>query len=134
MNIFGIHSAMVAVVWPTILPWLLKARAHTWCDADATDWLKAVLNRDMQLWVVNGGKTGAFLTRIVCYDKIKTLEIVAFSGQDLTTWVDDVILLLKAYAKEYGCGKIEATGRIGWMRFLRRYGAKPEKITLTMEV
>lgn len=87
----------------------------------------------LSLWlayeVSEGGaplRIGGCLVRINQYAKKQVLHVEALfsihkKGRD---WVEGMINLLEEYARDTGCEKIEARGRVGWRKFVDRVGWK----------
>ena len=45
-------------------------------------------------------------------------------GKELVKWKDQMLDLLRKWAKDNGCSGIEATGRRGWAKSLQSQGHK----------
>ena len=82
--------------------------------------LEAVAGGYMQMWLGTSSKevTVIVLTEITQYDSTRRLCIIAVTGKDRRNWLDN-IEILKQYARDNHCSKIEAWARPGWERVLK---------------
>lgn len=85
-------------------------------EYELTDILKALLDRDMQLWI---DESTAAVTTIIRYPR-KTTCLILAAGGDLDVLRRD-LPLVEAWAKENGCDAMEVMGRKGWLRALPDY-------------
>lgn len=113
----GIPAEMAEQIWPLCLPFVeryfKKSKEHRW---NADDLLKAVLERDMQLWVIAPGGVveTVVLTEITNYPRVRECNVFMISGNmtardDWRDCVEEVV----QWAAERGCHYISSMARKG---------------------
>jgi hypothetical protein len=119
----GVPSHEVPYIWDRVAHFIQAALDRTEGELDLSDIQTAILDRDMQLWVLLDGKEliGAVVTQIIPYPKKKACRIVAMGG-DVSGYFDDIDELLSTWAGELGCDRMEIVGRKGWTRAIRHLG------------
>lgn len=103
--------------WPECLPFVeqyfKKSGEHRW---NADDLLAAVLERDMQLWVIDTpeGIETVVLTEIFNYPRVRECNVFMISGKmtDRDDW-RDVVEEVVAWAAASGCHYISSMARKG---------------------
>ena len=103
--------------WPEVLPfverYLRKSKEHRW---NAADLLTAVVERDMQLWVVeaSGEIDTVVLTQINNYPRIRECNVFMVSGK-MTARDDwrDIVGEMVTWAMQSGCHYITSMARRG---------------------
>ena len=84
-----------------------------------------LLTGERQLWMFfddDNSPEGALVTRIENYPLKKMLNLMFIGGTNIEAWHEELLNTLESYAKEYGCSGLETTGRVGWKKFLSKYG------------
>ena len=80
-------------------------------------------NNNQQLWIAYDDKVyGAVITEIITYPQMKTLIMHFTGGVELPKWKDDMLALLRRFAKDRQCKVIESYGRTGWKRIFKNDG------------
>lgn len=103
--------------WPEVLPFIeryfKKSKEHRW---NADDLKHAVLERDMQLWVIEeqGEVETVVLTELLNYPRVRECNVFMISGKmtardDWRDCVEEVV----AWAAESGCHYITSMARKG---------------------
>lgn len=89
----------------------------------ADDIKARLIDRDMQLWGVRKGTEtlGAVVTETYDTAAGRVCAIPITGGDRLAEWLH-LLPVIEEWAKRVGCVRIEATGRSGWERALRRQG------------
>lgn len=103
--------------WPEMLPFIdryfQKSKEHRW---NADDLLKAVLERDMQLWAIDTpeGVETVVLTEILNYPRVRECNVFMISGK-MTARDDwrDVVQDVVEWAAAQGCHYISSMARKG---------------------
>jgi len=115
--------------WPQVAEWVAKALEHggvIYCPADI---LRALLTRDMQLWLAWDGEAlrACCVTRLASYPKLRVCCVLIIGGDG----VDDWLMFSKdieAWAQESGAQAIEGVGRLGWRKKAAPFGYQPEGV------
>lgn len=103
--------------WPEVLPFILryfkKSKEHRW---EPEDLKQAVLDRDMQLWVIETGGVveTVVLTEILNYPRVRECNVFMISGKmtmrdDWRDCVEEVV----TWAAQSGCHYISSMARKG---------------------
>lgn len=80
-------------------------------------------NRNQQLWIAYDDKVyGAVITEIIVYPQMKTLIMHFTGGVELPKWKNEMLALLRRFAKDNECKVIESYGRTGWKRIFKNDG------------
>lgn len=103
--------------WPECLPfverYIAKSKEHRW---NVDDLKAAVLDRDMQLWVIDesGEIETVVLTEITNYPRVRECNVFMISGK-MTVREDwrDVVEEVVEWAAENGCHYITSMARKG---------------------
>jgi hypothetical protein len=71
-----------------------------------------------RLWVVLRGSEllSAVVTVIISFSTQKVCNILLCAGQDMDSWVTEVLDTIDEYAAWEGCAQVEIIGRDGWER------------------
>lgn len=116
-QMIGVPNWDVDRRWPEVLPfierYLTKSKEHRW---NATDLYLAVLNRDMQMWVIEeeGRVVTVVLTEILNYPRVRECNVFMISGK-MTTREDwrECVEEIVQWAAEQGCHYISSMARRG---------------------
>lgn len=116
-RLVGVLSSEAEARWPECLPFVEryfnKSGEHRW---NANDLLEAVLERDMQLWIVEGeaGIETVVLTEINNYPRVRECNVFMVSGKmtTLDDWRDCVEVVVE-WAAASGCHYISSMARQG---------------------
>ena len=126
MEITLVPSGHVVNVLPEVIPHLHRLAPRTNGRSTVDDILQGILSGANALWLAfeetEGNKVyGVVITNVMTYPRIKTLNVFYAAGNKLRLWQDPMMTVLKAYATDNQCSKIELTGRRGWLRALRAW-------------
>jgi len=113
-------------VWHLIHEYMVGAAKYTHGRYTVEDIKRCLSENPMQqLWVAYDDKVyGAVITEIIQYPQMKALVMHFTGGIELPKWKDDMLILLRRFAKDYGCKTIESFGRTGWKRVFKNDGFK----------
>lgn len=110
--------------WPVVHDLLQKAvnRSHGRWSMEAL--LRALCVGDYHLWIVKdcGDVVAAGVTQFVDYPHIRMLSIHFLGGTGFENWGDELLVTFERFAKDTGCGGVEAVGRFGFWPFFKRHG------------
>lgn len=124
----------VDTCWDQVEPYLEKAAHYTYGRYTVDDIKASITDYDHELWVVFVGKKikAAVVTNIVVYPKRKLLCMSFCGGEDMASWVDSMLALLRKYATEMGCDGLEASARKGWSRVFKNEGYEGKWVTFEL--
>ena len=112
----GIGDDMAEAMWPKVEPLIQDALAHANGELNSDDMKKAILARDMQLFVLYNPDSRevevAGVTEIINYPRKKVCRVVAMGGGPLEAWNQGIEEVQK-WAYEFGCDGMEAFARPG---------------------
>lgn len=124
LKLHSIQSHEVPYVIEDALPIMERADAYGRGHISAETILVECMARKMQLWVVGPDPhdlKAVIVTQIIDYPERRACRYVLVAGWDSTEWLgyDEVI---SVWAKEAGATIMEAVGRPGWLRPLKKAG------------
>lgn len=127
MEVTLIPPEGVVPMWPKVRPFLSKTIKYTHGRYETDDILVAIYNNEQQLWVAfdEEGIKGVAVTSICAYPRKSALVIVFCAGTKMVEWVGLLQDTLRRFALDNNCSAIEASGRKGWSRFMRKRGVSP---------
>lgn len=132
----GVESKYLPVVWKTVKPMLVGACKHSFHTMTLSQLHDGIASQKMQLWLI-GEPTkleGVMVTKINIHQNRKHLCAVSLGGKDLMKRKEELVTLLKAFAKDKGCQGIEIYGRKGVARVLKDFGFETKMHIIGMEV
>lgn len=113
--------------WHLIQEYMDGAAKYTYGRFTVEDILEGLKTKDQQLWVAYDDKVyGAVITEIAEYPQMKSLVMHFTGGIELPKWKDEMLALLRRFAKDQGCKTIESFGRTGWKRIFKNDGFKSQ--------
>lgn len=124
-EIVPVPASDLAKWWGPLDPLLDKVIPLTGGRLSKKTLADALLDRDMQLWIVaEGDRVDAFyVTQIKDYRTgLRVCDILLCAGGGLLNWAEEARDSLTEWAKQQGCHKIEFIGRKGWAKV---HGMKP---------
>lgn len=107
-----------------VLPAMQKY-PELWNRGMDLDSLRALLDSgSLTLWVVLEGEilAMAFMTQVVNYPTLKTLEVVWGVGRGMDEWLPLLLSALENFAARGGLDAVDICGRKGWERPLAPFG------------
>jgi hypothetical protein len=122
--------------WGQIEGYLEGAAKYTYGRFSVDDIKDCITDYDYQLWIAfeDDKIYGAVVTEIVQYPRCKMLAMQFTGGIELKKWKDPMLSLLKRWARDNGCDKIESPGRPGWARVFKNDGYEAKFITYELPV
>ena len=128
----GVQARDLATVWHRVEPILSRAlEQHT--DERPNDVMLDIMSERVQLWQINDFQA-VCLTQIQVRPTIKVLWIYYVAGEGMGEWIGDLIAVLKAFAAAKGCGRLEFSGRKGWIKALQPHGFAGVSVTMRLEL
>jgi hypothetical protein len=120
--------------WPKIEGYIEKAAEYTYGRFTASNIYDLVADGDYELWIAFNGSdiNGAVVTNVVTYPQRKLLCMQFCGGEDLVSWKDPMLALLRRFAKDIGCDGIESTARPGWAKIFQNDGFAAHWVTFEL--
>jgi hypothetical protein len=131
-----VPAQYIDTCWEKIEAFIAKAAEYTYGRYTVGNIYDLVMDGDYQLWVAYDGKDfkGAVVTNIISYPQRKLLGMQFCGGEELSTWKDPMLDLLKRFARDSGCEGIESTGRPGWAKVFQNDGYKATWVTYELPI
>lgn len=127
------YGGLTAVV-PAIWDFLVKSEKWTRGRANIDDIVAFLYSGQMQLWMVydldSHGIYGHVITEVKQYPRMKMLVMQYIAAEKHTMqFVDEKVYpILEKYARDTGCGGLEAFGRPGWKPHMIEHGYQANTI------
>lgn len=133
ISIVGIPDTEADKWWPSVSDWCTEALSYGGGLLTLDDLKDAVESRDMQLWLVfdDGKLTAVFITKISVWSKLKSLTTVVIAGNNMDKWIGALDDVLVRFGREKGCSLLDAYGRRGWTKTVRKFGWVDSIVTYT---
>ncbi len=128
-------DATLAVVWPDVERWLLRAPKY-WQDHFAIeDIRKFVKDGKAQLWVEfdEGGPHIAAITEVIEYPKKRALKVLWVGGSDVKRAFQS-LGYIEIWARRSKCETVEILGRPAWLRLLKPFDYREKAVYLEMDI
>lgn len=111
-------------VWHLIDDYMDGAAKYTHGRFKVEDIKQQLLsNPRQQLWIAYDDKVyGAVITEVLTYPQMKTLIMHFTGGVELPKWKDEMLSVLRRFARDHQCKVIESYGRTGWKRVFKNDG------------
>jgi|TARA_R110000822_G_scaffold125010_1_gene259507 hypothetical protein len=129
INISLVPVDKIGSIWGEISRHIRKATDYTYGRYEEADVLHECLVGKFYLWVVyteneDGERRyiGAATTEVINYPRKKVLSVVFLSGDDFSEWMSQIDQKFIDFAKVLECDFVEACGRAGWERKLKKLG------------
>jgi hypothetical protein len=131
-----IPKEYVDTCWEKVEPLLKKATDLSGDRYTTSHIYDMVMEDDYQLWIAYEDKYfhGAVVTNISNYPNRKILCMGFCGGEYFGAWKDQIIDILKRFARDMGCDSIEASGRPGWSKLLKDKGYSPKWVTFEIPI
>lgn len=115
------------VAWDQVKDFIEVAVKQTDGRYEIDDAYMLVKEMGYLLWVALGENEmkGAVITCFLTYPRKKALHIMFLGGAEGRSWKEAMLKMLQRFARDQGCGVIEASGREGWSRVLKEDGFTP---------
>lgn len=130
-ELIGIPANMLADSWPEVAPFVEALSANGSGRFKATDYVRAIAERDMQLWAARNHEKilAVMLTEMRTYPQYNVARLIGINGGDMREWVGHMPQV-ERWAKIQGASVLEATAPAGWERVLKPYGFKKTHVVL----
>ena len=129
INISLVPVDEVRNIWENVSRHVKKATDYTYGRYKEIDVLHECLIGKFNLWVVYREKEeeevdyiGAAVTEVLQYPRKKALSVVFLSGDDFSEWMPEIDKKFVDFAKVLECDFVEACGRAGWERKVKKLG------------
>lgn len=136
MEVSLVPKEFVSGCWEQIEEYMEGAAKYTYGRFTAQDIKDCITDYDHALWIAFEGDKiyGAVVTEFAQYPQFKALAMQFCGGVELKKWKDPMLALLKRWAKDNGCTKIESPGRPGWARVFKNDGYEAKFVTYELPV
>jgi hypothetical protein len=112
-------------VWHLIHDYMEGAAKYTYGRYTVDDIKNELLKGNQQLWIAYDDKIyGAVVTEVMQYPQMKALTMHFTGGIELFKWKNEMLSVLRSFAKDCGCQTIESFGRTGWKKVFSKDGFK----------
>lgn len=112
-------------VWHLIHDYMEGAAKYTHGRYTVDDIKEELLKGNQQLWIAYDDKIyGAVVTEVIEYPQMKALIMHFTGGIELPKWKNEMLSVLRSFAKDCGCKTIESFGRTGWKKVFSKDGFK----------
>ena len=112
-------------VWADIESYIEGAAKYTHGRYTADDIKQTFKEGGQQLWIAYDDKIyGAVITEIMEYPQMRALVMHFTGGIQLPKWKDEMLSVLRSFAKDANCQTIESFGRTGWKKVFSKDGFK----------
>lgn len=112
-------------VWYLIHDYMEGAAKYTHGRYTVDDIKNELLKGNQQLWIAYDDKVyGAVITEITQYPQMRALVMHFTGGIELPKWKNEMLSVLRSFAKDAGCQTIESFGRTGWKKVFSKDGFK----------
>jgi hypothetical protein len=112
-------------VWADIESYIEGAAKYTHGRYTADDIRQTFKEGGQQLWIAYDDKIyGAVITEIMEYPQMRALVMHFTGGIQLPKWKNEMLSVLRSFAKDNNCQTIESFGRTGWKKVFSKDGFK----------
>ena len=135
ITVSAVPTEHLAQCWPFVEAFLEGAAEKTYGRFTVSNIYERIEEDGYQLWVAfdeTAKIKGAVVTNICNYPQRKILSMTYCGGEDLIEWKDQMLDILRRYAKDVGCDAIEAVARKGWAKVFREDGYKERWVTFEL--
>ena len=127
INISLVPVDEVRNIWENVSRHVKKATDYTYGRYKEIDVLHECLIGKFNLWIVYREEEevayiGAAVTEVLQYPRKKALSVVFLSGDDFSEWMPEIDKKFVDFAKVLECDFVEACGRAGWDRKVKKLG------------
>lgn len=127
MNVSIVLPEDIDLIWGHVEKYMKAAARYTHGRYEVDDIKYHVQGgRVQQLWIAytDDKVYGAVITEIMEYPRMRVLVMHFTGGVELPLWKDDMLALLRRFAKDHECKVIESIGRAGWKKVFKEDGYK----------
>ena len=127
INISLVPVDEVRNIWENVSRHVKKATDYTYGRYKEIDVLHECLKGKFNLRIVYREEEevdyiGAAVTEVLQYPRKKALSVVFLSGDDFSEWMPEIDKKFVDFAKVLECDFVEACGRAGWERKVKKLG------------
>lgn len=121
MSVGSIHLHALPFAWPTLWPMLEPAASQV--NLTETDVRRVIEGGYAQLWAISerGTPVAAVVTQITL-EPTKRCLIWIVGGSRVQEWMGTFMPRIEAFAREWGCVGLWASGRAGWKHIAKTLG------------
>ena len=115
----------ITSIWKKIEPLVDKVIPYTYGRMITADVLHNLIINHYHLWIIYKEQDeieAIAITEFMKYPRKTVLLINFISGDKLDNWMKELDRVLVKFSKESGCDFLEACGRSGWERKVKKIG------------
>jgi len=135
MKVSYVPKELIDTCWKQIKPYMEWASEYTYGRYSTDNIYECIKDYDYQLWIAyedDMSISGAVVTKFTFYPSKKYLSLVFCGGIEIATWKDDLLALLRKFAKSNDCYGLESAARAGWKQIFKDDGYKPLWVTFEL--
>ena len=136
--IAAIPVTMVTLLWDRLAPFIDDVVKYSHNEATTEAAKEQLLAGNLLSVIVCEGNEiiALALLELRTFDTgEKALFIPIFGGSKMEEWADQMLKVLHAIAKDFGCTQLRGIGaRKGWTRYLKSHGWEEYSVTIGCEV
>lgn len=133
--ITGVRAEHIPKLWAQVMPLIKRVTDRFDAGYDETLVYERLLSGDHQLWIIfDDDLKGVFVTEVQIHPFFKILSVPIVAGDEMDTWLDDLVSTTVEFGRHHDCKYIEGYGRKGWVRRLSDYGFKDYSVTVRREL
>jgi hypothetical protein len=122
-------------IWMKAEPLFQEAINHSNGEYTTQDLYYFFKYDDMKMLAAFDGEVIAvFATEVIRYPQKLALRLVLGAGGQMDKWAEPLYEAMKAGARKLDADLIEVHGRIGWARYLKKFGAESKYTVMTQKV
>jgi hypothetical protein len=123
-------------VWSQVGPILKRAIETSNGRYTDHDVFNLCMQGRQQLWVMFEDDVihAAATTSVTDYPQRRALTGVFVAGNRMKEWNEPFVDMLERFAKDVGCDLVEMTGRIGWTKFMKKFGWQQSAVVLEKDL
>jgi len=136
MMFSSVPKQVIDVIWEDVEK-ILKPAVDTSGGKLTIEDVREGLEHDLYaLWVVMDANKiiATLVTRVSQSPRMRVLSIDYIGGKDMDKWLPLTHDVLKKFAVDNGCVKLEGYGRKGWTRALAKHGWNVAYTTYELEI
>ena len=136
MEIFIVQKEQIEQVWPDIEKFVADALDYFPGRYTTEDIKQGLLTESRQLWIAVEDSViyGVVGTHIATYPRMQTLFMHFIGGNEGLGWKAPMLKVLQSFARDNGCGLLEAQGRTGWKKIFESDGLKTYAVCFDIPV
>lgn len=134
-EIVAIEPNKIESIWPQVKDQIQSALNYTKGEISLNQVKEQLIKgNNLLLLVIDKKVIASVVCELVDTASLKVCHILACGGEQIDSWLADILKTIKTIAKEQGCKRVSLTGRKGWERKLNKDGFKHAYTTLDLDI